>query len=230
MAVNTSRSIQFTDVDSVVTAYLTKKTPRFGLFQGGQFLFKYEGNNLQEGSEQLQAFIEMLAQSAAIYTVAVYEEHEGKINSRTPYDGSFNFRLQQDTVPYNNGGVAVRQLQEKILLLEEKLSLEEPEEKSQLDSIGEVLMHPVTQMFLPVVGKIFGIDLNAAAAAMQGHQVAGAQVAGIPANAQTLQECIEVLERNGMDVEEILHKLAVTASTNPHKFKLILDAIKTFQV
>ncbi len=221
MALQSGRSVQFTDLESVIHAYKTRGVPAFGLWQGSQFLFKYEGEDISEGAERLQAFCELLAESAAIYSLHVYEELTGKISNKTPYQGSFNFRFQADTLGYNQGAIAVRQFNERLLQLENKPEPAEEKTPSVLDQLGEVLLHPVIQSYLPHIGKILGINLPA---------VSGAAVAGVPANAVTISECIQVLEKNGMDVESILHTLAVMASTNPVKFQSVLAAIKTFQV
>src|SRR4029077_12155374 len=92
------KSVQFRGIDTAVDAYKNQDVPKWGLFQGTQFLSKYEGSNIQEGAELLEAFLRALDLRTAdncTYTLCVYDglPDGEKIRSNTKYDGSFNFRL-----------------------------------------------------------------------------------------------------------------------------------------
>lgn len=237
MAIHTGKSVQFDNVDAVITAYKSRGVAAFGLWQGSQFLFKFDGNSIDDGAQLLEQFLESFVESAAIYTLAVYEDPQGKINSKTPYDGSFNFRFNADTTSYRNAGSVIGQLQGEVTALKTQLaealeSHDEPQQKSFLDQIGEITTHPVIQQFLPAI--LGALGLGAPTAPVHSPAPIGAGLAGVPGvnddPQQILADSVEVLERNGMNVVDLLHSLAVMANTNPEKFKTVLAAIKTFQL
>jgi hypothetical protein len=120
-----SGSIQFRGRDNVIQAYNDRDVQVWSLWQGKQMLTK--GND----ADSLTAFINMLEQSesAAIYTVRVYEDIEDvkKVKSNTPDDGSFNFRLNEpDQLGYNKsgggGGIGSYGIQRRFDELEEKIA------------------------------------------------------------------------------------------------------------
>jgi len=79
------KSVQFQTANHVVDAYLLRDVPAFSIYQGKQLLIKYEGSDINEGASLLGNFLEMLQNSAAIYTLCVYEDFTGRINDKTAY-------------------------------------------------------------------------------------------------------------------------------------------------
>lgn len=225
------RSVQFKNVEDILTAYESRAVPCFAIFQDKQFLFKYIGDDLQEGMIQLETMVNALRQSAAIYTLAVYEDCNGKINNLTPYDGSFNFRFNDNTNEYNNGSAMLRQLNDNVVLLHKRMEQlesgaeEESEpEQSQLDQIAGFLAHPMVQQFAPALLGALGIK-----------QPDPAALAGVPGTrqeatgyeiSQELYNAICQMMIVVPDVEKHLITLGNVAEKNPGKFKSIIDYMK----
>ena len=88
-------SVQFFGADNVIKAAENRKCPAWAIFQGKQFLFKYEGSDLNESQDFLEKILENLQDSVSVYTIRFYEEAV-KIKENTPYDGSFNFRMLEE--------------------------------------------------------------------------------------------------------------------------------------
>ena len=156
------KSVQFTDAGQVIGAYESRGVPRFAIFQDRQFLFKYEGEDLETGAAMLSDWLDLLKNSAAIYTVAVYEDAD-RITSKTPYDGSFNFRFKDQPDNYANGSRALGEIRDQVARLAERLDnppAPDPVEdegpeitavEAWLDKIHGVVSHPVIQPLLPQI-------------------------------------------------------------------------------
>jgi hypothetical protein len=82
---STGKSVQFHTLENVLNAYQLRDVPAFAIYQGTQLMVKYEGTDIDEGSALLEQFLQMLQNSAAIYSLCVYEEFSGKINNKTAY-------------------------------------------------------------------------------------------------------------------------------------------------
>jgi hypothetical protein len=158
------KSVQFRGIDNAVTAYGNMEIPRWGLFQGSQFLMKYSGTSMKEGSELLSQYLNALDQRSAdanTYTLCIYDTDE-KINSATKYDASFNFRLVDNIDAYNSNKMSGL-VENRIAGIEEKLNLlladpepEEPTAKDQLfGALGKILEVPQIQHAL--ANKLLGI-------------------------------------------------------------------------
>jgi hypothetical protein len=89
-------SIQFKGKDAVVNAYTNRDVVAWCICQGKAMIFKFlpgENDTITEGAAQLESCLDMLVDSAAIYTLKIFEEPGERIRSNTPDDGAFNFRL-----------------------------------------------------------------------------------------------------------------------------------------
>ena len=162
------------NIDAVTTYYTNRQTPSWAIFQKNQFLTKWEGDDMDVGSDVLEKFLEMLSKSAAIYTLCVYTDvPAGGIKNDTPYDGSFNFKLLEKPMGYLPGDAYAQvgggwrellgQLREKdntirgleiqnqrLLLQVEDLQTEEP------DQVERILNHPIVQELLPIAKDAIG--------------------------------------------------------------------------
>jgi hypothetical protein len=240
-----SKSVQCRDVDSVVAMYQNMNIPAFGIKQNGALNFKYAGDDLQQGAIQLQGFLQLIAdnESAAIYTLCLYEDLSKGINERTPADLSFNFRLIEQPSGYMvgeayRGGYA--QLIGEIQAIKKELAArkEQPEE-NRLGIIGEIMeMEPMQPILLAIGNKM--------ADWVMGPQKVGElkRVSGVPGSAgpgradpqncgglcaqpdPVLQDAIERLSAKIPDLPAVLQILADMAEQKPGKFSIYLTMIR----
>lgn len=157
-------SIQFRTADDTIKAFDAVKCQVWSLWDGKRFMFK------GTGSEELQSFLDLMTEngaSNAVYSLAYYEgaETAKTINSKTPFDGSFNFRLNADEMELNTGEYKsyLRQqaqvtrlsgLENKVDLLLERLDgggADQESKKNNLGVIGDLLEHPALAPVLPVL-------------------------------------------------------------------------------
>jgi len=233
---NTGKTVQFRTPGSVIAAYTARDCPAFAIWAGKQFLFKYDGSDIEAGAEYLSGVLELLQGSAGIYTLAVYEDG-GSIKSNTPYDGSFNFRFLDESSDYKHGSTLIAQQNERLDRLE-KMLIEQAagahdDDSGGLGQLGRILENPIVQQLVPVVlPKILGLlGLGDQVPAESAQHLAPVQkIAGIPETDRdrTLRESIEVLNRH-VDIYDVLHWLAVLSSTNPVQFKMIVGAMEQFR-
>lgn len=236
-----SSSVQFKGVNAVVDAYTNREVAPWSLWQGKQFLFKYEGDSITEGATQLEATLEMLANSSnAIYTLKVYEElgKGGKIKANTPDDGSFNFKLNLDSqeVTQSQYGALrnMERLEQRLAGIEAALSnddYEEPEPpKNRLGLIGEILNDPgLSALVVPLIQKAFGLNAPTpqppAAQAMRPNVA----IAGISEDAQ-LSAAIVTLKQADPRLSEHLDKLAKISTADPGTFQSLLAMLDQIQI
>lgn len=223
-------SVQFKGVNSVIDAYERRKVPAWSLWQGSQFMFKYEGDDMEQGGQELQSILEVLSDSTnAIYTLKVYEDLPGgKIKDKTPHDGSFNFRLNADNQEITNSQYGALRNQnailEKLESLEKRLNEKDEEEDdeppSKLGLIGEILNDPGTsQIVLPLIMKAFGIGTTPSHPAMR-------SINGIPDDDRaTLNEAMQILKTADPKLPEHLMKLAKLSKESPDSFKFLLQTL-----
>lgn len=141
-------SVQFRNCEAVITAYIDRDVPAWAMFQGKQFLFSYAGNSISEGSVYLEKILSMISESAAIYTLCIYEDlPDGKIKSNTAHDGSFNFRLNEYEGGGNSrmiAGAGDYELRRQVEMLTQKMDLllnedeEEETEQEENNLIGQI--------------------------------------------------------------------------------------------
>lgn len=145
----------FRGKDAVLRAYRFNKVPAWGLFLGKEPMFSYEGDDLEEGAEMLEAVIDNLVEfmSMGTYQLRVYRDIKAGITNRTEYNFSFRFQLLDDEeYDRRNPNKTILALQKRI----EELEQEEPEpDNSAMGKIGAFLkQRPEIENFL--MGKIIG--------------------------------------------------------------------------
>lgn len=220
----TSRSVQFRNANDVLTAYVNRNVAPWSIWQNAQFMFKYEGNDINEGQGQLEEVLKVLQQSNATYTLKVYEDlpKNGKIKNNTPDDGSFNFRFIEDGygVPGNANNALLTELRAMKLQIEDLQNQETEPEENPLGIVGHILAVPgVTEAVagvLPVlVGKLFGTNSSPVA------------LAGIPGEAvNNIGEALALLQQKDPQLELHLIKLAVCARDKPAMFEQVISMVK----
>lgn len=99
-------SVQLEGVENVLEVYASRRIPAFAIFQGRNLNFSYEGNDLAEGSENLEQWLTAIQRSKATYTIKFFDAKDIKsgIRSNTPDRGALNFRLNLEPV---GGGAMV---------------------------------------------------------------------------------------------------------------------------
>lgn len=221
-----SASVQFRGFDQVLKAYEMKGIGTWSMWQGKSMLHKCECSDVSEGLEELRQWLQMLGTSSnAIYTLCVYEEPtKGKINSSTPNDGSFNFRLnmEEQTVTNFQYYASVQALQKEIEDLKLKLAGTDEEddddddEEDTFDKIERIMGLPVVSA---AIGKIFGFEFES----KQLGKVAGVH------NDSQLNEAIQILKQHDPALSSHLWKLAQMATTNPSGFKFLLSTLDSMK-
>lgn len=235
-----AKSVQFKTVDDVLTAYESRAVPRFAIFQDRQFLFKFEGESMDEGANYLAELLGILRNSAAIYTLAVYEDPREKINNKTPYDGSFNFRFAENTEGYTQGAGIIREMRDEIKLLTarvESLAVagEDDEDEgpgqvagmASLDTIGSYLSHPVVQTLLSNILPMFKNSSAAGsepAAKIAGVDAPAAGLVDVQMSAELYQALTSMLAASAEAEKKLLH-LGKVARENPGKFARSLSYV-----
>lgn len=237
------KSVQFRGIDNAVKAYENMKIPRWGLFQGSQFLMKYEGKDMNEGAELLDEYLKALDLRSAdsnTYTLCIYDT-DTKINSATKYDASFNFRLVDNIDSYNqnriSGGAELR-----IASLEDKINqlLAEPEGdevtvKDQIfGALGKILEVPQVQQALAqkLLGIIDGVGNTIGGMFSPAQPARAIGSTTTPASVQEenakLQEAINILAPIDPQLGTNLLKLAGVAAADPAKYNMLVTMLKTF--
>src|SRR4051812_30719901 len=103
-------SIQFVGIEAVVTAFENIKCTAWAIAQGGQFMFKNAGATAEDATNELRDMLEAIEKSStnALYTLRVYEgiADRSSIKNSTPYDYSFNFKLNGENQLITNAQYA----------------------------------------------------------------------------------------------------------------------------
>jgi hypothetical protein len=237
------KSVQFRGIDNAVKAYENMEIPRWGLFQGSQFLMKYSGTNMKEGAELLDQYLNALDLRSAdtnTYTLCIYDTPE-KINSSTKYDASFNFRLVDNIEDYQGSKVS-GMLETRIAGIESKLNevLQpdlEPDELTPTQQIwatvGKILEHPQIQQVIAqkLVGIIEGVSNTVGGLFnQQGYPAAigSAPSAGrdVQDENRKLQEAINILDPIDPQLGTHLLQLAQVAQADPGKYNSLIGMLK----
>lgn len=233
------KSVQFKNVDDVLTAYESRGVACFAIFQDKQFLFKFEGGDIGEGAAYLSDLLEILKGSAAIYTLAVYEDPGGRITSKTPYDGSFNFRFNENTEGYNQGSLMIRELRDEMRLLHERIenltvAADEDDEGPQesetaaLDRIAGYMNHPVINTLIQNILPMLTNNGAHSAQPQPQPQPQPAAINGAPGSlidvqiSRDLYSAITAMLSASKDAERRLIQLGKVAAENPGKFARLL--------
>ena len=229
-------AVQFYGEDSVMKAVENRDCPRWGMFYGRQFLFKYSGDSMEESMQLLQEIFDTLDKSGTVatYTLKFYED-AGKITEKTPCDGSFNFKLVA-AEQYQERQIAYAGNSNKVLAAAEKLNermdkweaaADEEEEPAEPQSLNGVLIgllkEPQKIEQLMNLGRAFGL-------------FGGLKHMGAIGNAQPAQatgtgedvkisEAIEILKQHDPKIADHLLKLAGIAQNNNAAFKYLLSML-----
>ena len=240
-----SKSVQFRGIKNVLKAYTNKKVPAWGLFQGTQFLEKYEGDDQDEGEAKLRDFLDALDQRSNdtnTYTLCVYELPAGtKITSASKYDASFNFRIA-DTIEDHLQNKIAGSMEMRMAGIEEKLNSlmqdPEPEELSAKDqlfgALGKILEHPQVQQVL--ANKLLGIidgmgnvvtGIFSPGPAQPARAAIGSakQDDHVKSENEKLQQAVNILVTVDDNLGTNLLKLAAIAQTDPSKYKLLVTML-----
>lgn len=228
-------SVQFKGVDSVIQAFQNRQVPSWSLWQGKQFMFKCESQDISESSIQLETILETLSQSSnAIYTLKVYEDlpKEGKIKNNTPDDGSFNFKLNIETQEINSNQYSTLRnqgkIEERLIAIEKKLDepFEDEEEKprSKLGMIGDILNDPgVSAILIPLLTKVLGIgNIN-----QNTERMMPVTISGINADDEDdkLKQAISILKTADSNLSYHLMKLAELSQNDAGSFQFLLQTL-----
>lgn len=156
-----SNSVQFVGAPRVLDAYQKRGVAKWAMFCNKQFLFKYDGDSMQEGVDELQSYLQMLGDSVAVMTLQVYEDMPAKtkIKSNTPCDGSFNFRINsvEGSQGFSPHMVLAEQYkrerdESRAELLSMRDRLEELEENESKEGGG--MIGAIQQAIMPHLGQI----------------------------------------------------------------------------
>ncbi len=232
-----SKAVQFRDVESVVTMYKSMDIPAFGIKQNTALNFKYQGNNIEEGAALLSGFLSMLqdSESAAIYTLALFEEPGPRITEKTPVDLSWNFRLRDQVAGYMPGeqynGIYGQLMGEVKGLKAQLAALQAKEPESKLGVIGEIMEMEAVQPLLLAIG-------NRIADLVMPTKPELKRVSGVPGIPETKEPpapwrdnplIIDALDRLNIQVKglpALLQQLANLAESNPLKFGIYVAMFK----
>jgi hypothetical protein len=243
------KSIQAKDPDSVIEFYTNRNVPAFSIRQGNQLIYSYEGDNMEDGANELREFIEQFVlrpRSAAIYTLCVHTGLKGgAISNKTEYNGSINFRLFDYNDLYGSGNgnsnnnnhyqvpAIPRDLESKINAMNgvlvdlQKRMNQPPAEKadeSKLGIIGEIFDHPLG----------FAIGKAIIERVLPGTKVpepGGVTMSGtgtVEETHQKLNDALIVLIQADPNVPLYLIKLAELSKTDPQKFGGFIKMVKMF--
>lgn len=228
----TGRSVQFNHVENVINAYELRAVSAFSIYQGKQLLLKYEGESIEQGAALLNEFLPNLSGSAAIYTLCIYEEFQGRINDKTPYHGSYNFKFVENTPSFNQGTALMNHVEKRFSELSEKLDRIEVEKELNsapdaaldgMDRIGAILSHPLIERLIPVVMGFIQPQINTEQkqlATMNGIETAKGEISA------ELKEAVLYMLMATNESEPALIKLGKVAKNNPDKFKNLLYYLK----
>lgn len=232
-----NRSVQFQNVDDVIAMYNQCDYISWAIFSNNQLMFKYVGSDEQKGIELFKQTIVILKNSAAIYTVRLYEkiDKRTKINFSTGYDSSFNFRLLNDTVPYGFAGrmeneISKRldRIDERFSVLElEKLQRESDDDDDDDDSggfLGSIEKIPgATDLIKNLVASL---ATNFSSSPAQNRPLA---IGAVPStDEEKISSAITILANADEKLPDHLYKLATIAQTQPDKFKMIVSLLENF--
>lgn len=234
-----AKSVQIRDTATVCKVYEMMKIPAWAIKQGSTVNWKYQGDSLEDGKAELRSYCELLEENetAAIYTLCLYEDLEGKITDKTPADLSNNFRFI-DTVACGGPGdhyggtygtmlAEVKQLRKEL----QDLKNQPPEEANKLGMIGELMeMEALQPIIMGVANKVADWIMSPAKGVGEMKRVSGVPPGAIagpsPAFAGNWREeprisaALDVLAGSLTDLPEVLEQLGRYAVNKPKQFSL----------
>lgn len=239
------RSVQFYGIEKALAAYENQAVPAWGLFQGGQFLSKYDGPDIDAGGQMLEQFLKAIetgynGNAHTTYTLCVYEglKDGEKITSKTPFSGSFNFQLVERMQAH---GVNMQSQAEQIgKIVADQLAAhgigavdedEDEEPAGPWAMIGKLMEHP--QIKDAIATRAIGfIDRLLGGGSPAGYQQpAPAPAAAMGAVAISQEEidranqALQMLAGVDNEIGSHLMRLAEVATTDPAKYKNLISML-----
>jgi len=238
------RSVQFRGINNVLTAYESNQIAPWALFQGTQLLAKSELNDLEANKALLSELLNRLnnEDNIATYTLCVYDDlkESEKIKSNMPFDGSFNFKLNDSmenykTEKHNAIGAIMQKIEAlETRLMEKEKDDDEPEDKTPWGAIGKLIDHPDVQKaiagkFVAILDGITNLFPGGGKAFLSPSYPAqiGAVTASLSAD-QTVKvnQAIEYLSLVDPLLGDHLFKIALVAKTDIEKYNQIVAMTK----
>lgn len=224
---STAKCIHFVGLDNVIQAYRNQEIAAYAIFSYNQFLFKYEGDDLNEGEAMLRGWADLLAgENWGHHTMRVYDDPKPKITAKKDYDGSFNFQLQEN--PNKVGGIRDNAAISQIAALKKRIEeLEaEDDEPSFLDKVGAAMEHPALAPFIPMLTEkvatlFFGPDPDA--------QVAG-PTPTLGNDLQAINAAVHKLMQHRNDTADLLTKIALMAERKPQMFTMYVNMFNNVKI
>jgi len=150
-------SVQFYGKGKAIEAYENCNIPAWGLFSGKQLLCRYQGNDINEGKQLLDDFLDKIEEGTATYTLKVFEAEGNKaikIKEKTECDSSFNFKLdsidifserQEQRGRFLNNELAktLTGINDRLLKMETEPIEEQPEDETFQESIGKAIQQSI---------------------------------------------------------------------------------------
>lgn len=235
--------VQFRGIDRVLEAFENMQIPAWSLWCGKAMNLYYDGDDMEQAKVKLDNYLRMCDQnSPATYMLCVYEELKPgeRINSKTPYTASFNFKLQAYDAP--SAAVAMiseekrlmqetmRALTAEVSALRERLDAEaEPADEPQA-GIGAVIngLLDMPEIKQAIAGRI--IELFNKIVPMSNVNTAG-RIAGpdpAPDQIDKLNQAIPVLLKHDPNLGDHLGMLAGLAERDHNKFMSLIGMLKSF--
>lgn len=236
------RSVQFRGIEKVLSAYDNMQVAPWALFSGSQLLAKSEATEIESGKALLSQLLNDLNNddNVATYTLCVYDDlAEGeKIKNKTPFDGSFNFKLNDTMNDYKaqrNAGIG--QVAERLAAIEAKLEKgneafeDEPESSSPWGHIGKIMDHPEVQKaiagrFVAILDGITNM-FTPKAAPLSPSAVGIGSVAPQLSQEQTakLNQALQYLMSADPQLGDHLLTIAIIAKNDPQKYSQLITML-----
>lgn len=224
-----ANSVQFYGMSQVLEAAQNRAVANWAIFQGSQFMFKYEDGDLEGSLSMLETVLTSISHAKGIYRIQFYEDTGIKIKDKTPHDGSFNFmnktleEVQHENRPTLYDGQRSVILN-KLEAIEARLNTmeEDPEEDEEPEGIAGIIQDP--ERLQGMVNAIAGIIGLAKSIINPQTPVPGA-IAGIADN-KRLEAAINTLSKNDPKITEHLEKLAEMSETNKATFTYLLGMLE----
>jgi hypothetical protein len=236
-----SKAVQFRGINNVIQAYENMDIGPWGLFQGSQFLMKYEGSDVDAGADLLKQYLNTLdlrSSDGNTYTLCIYDSPGVKINNATKYDASFNFRLVDNFADHQDSKIG-SVYEQRLSGIEQSLKAltadPEPEELSAKDKffgmVSTILEHPEVQRALAVkvVTIMDSLGDSITGIFKKPAQYAPAAIGNVapPAadeNAK-LQEAVTILVTVDNQLGTHLLQLAKIAQADPKKYNNLISML-----
>lgn len=234
-------AVQFFGIDNVVSMAEKRSCPRWAIFNGRQFLFKFEGDSQEESSELLQKILEALeeSQTDAIYTIKFYEDTSGKIKENTPCDGSFNFKITDPATREEKKQsmiLGTTRNNERIDRMEAMMEnilqrMNEPEDDTEPEPDPQS-MNGILLGFLKEPDKI--VQMIGAVKQIFGGAKAVQAIGNIPAvvpesseEDKKILQAVDLLKKHDPKLGDHLLKLAAIAQTDPGAWKFLISTLES---